>query len=78
MDGEGGGGWAKRLPSPKTCDTYPMMIKLGMVMPYLKKIQKYINHETQLLRSTEIRIFSLEINKFSYIKKYKYVLHVDA
>ena len=27
-------------PSPKICHTYPTMIKLGTVIPYLKKIQK--------------------------------------
>ena len=32
-----GGGGAKSPPRPKT---YPTMIKLGAVIPYLKKIQK--------------------------------------
>ena len=27
-------------PSPKICHTYPAMMKLGIVIPYLKKIQK--------------------------------------
>ena len=36
---EGGGG-AKRHPLPKICHTYPTMIKLGTVIPYLKEIQK--------------------------------------
>ena len=30
----------KDLPLPKICHTYPKMIKLGTVIPYLKKIQK--------------------------------------
>ena len=34
-----GGGWAK-CPLPKICQTYPTMITLGTVIPYLKKIQK--------------------------------------
>ena len=34
-----GGEGAKRL-LPKTCHTYPTMVKLGTVIPYLKKIQK--------------------------------------
>ena len=30
----------KKAPIPKTCHTYPTMMKLGTVIPYLKKIQK--------------------------------------
>ena len=37
--GEEGGG-AKKPSLPKICHTYPTMIKLGTVLPYLKKIQK--------------------------------------
>ena len=35
-------GWGGKKPSPlpKTCLTCPTMIKLGPVIPYLKKIQK--------------------------------------
>ena len=33
-------GGAKRLLLPKICHTYPTMMKLGTVTPYLKKIQK--------------------------------------
>ena len=35
--GEGG---SKRPSLQKTCRTYPTMIKLGKVIPYLKKIQE--------------------------------------
>ena len=34
------GGGAKRPPLPKICHTYPTMMKLGTVIPYLKKVQK--------------------------------------
>ena len=34
--GEGG----KKVPLPKICHTYPTMMKLGTVIPYLKKIQE--------------------------------------
>ena len=34
--GEGG----KKYPLPKICRTYPTMVKLGTVIPDLKKIQK--------------------------------------
>ena len=30
----------KKVPLPKICHTYPLMIKLGISIPYLKKIQK--------------------------------------
>ena len=30
----------KKAPLPKICHTYPIMMKLGIVIPYLKKIQK--------------------------------------
>ena len=35
--GERGG---KKAPLPKNCHTYPTMMKLGTVIPNLKKIQK--------------------------------------
>ena len=37
-----GQGWgrAKRPPVSKICNTYPKMMKLGTVIPYLKEIQK--------------------------------------
>ena len=43
--GWGGGRGAKRPPLPKICHTYPTMIKLDPVIPYLKKIQKI--HESR-------------------------------
>ena len=33
-------GGSKKAPIPKICHRYPTMMKLGMVIPYLKKIQK--------------------------------------
>ena len=36
----GGGGVGAKGPFPKICQTYPTMMKLGTVIPYLKKIQK--------------------------------------
>ena len=42
--GEGGG---QKVPLPKICHTYPAMMKLRTVIPYLKKIQKtYESHDT--------------------------------
>ena len=49
-------------------------MKLGSIIPYLKKIQKDMNHVMHPLSSTDIRISS-EIDKFCYIKKFRYKLH---
>ena len=72
-------GWVggKKLPPPrpKHLSHVSGMMKLGTGMPYLKAIQKYRNHVTHLLISADISIFSLEIRKFCYIKKYRYRLH---
>ena len=57
------------------CHTYPTIMKLGTIISYLKKTQKYMNHVTHLLSSAGISIFSSEIGKFCYIKKYRYELH---
>ena len=43
-----GGGGPKR-PIPKICNTYPTMMKLGTLIPYLEKIQKiYKSRDTPL------------------------------
>ena len=45
--GFGGGG--KKAPLPKICHTYPTMMKLEKVKPYLKKFQAlYESRETPL------------------------------
>ena len=41
-----GVGGKKVLPLSKICHRYPTLMKLGAVIPYLKKIQKYKNHVT--------------------------------
>ena len=33
-------GWVKRSPLSKICHTYPTLMKLGTLIPYLKRIQK--------------------------------------
>ena len=33
-------GWGKNSPLPKICHTYPTVIKLGTIIPYLKRFQK--------------------------------------
>ena len=43
------GGGGKKAPLPKICRTFPTMMKLSTVIPYLKKFQKlYESHNTLL------------------------------
>ena len=78
-DREEEGGRQKDLPSPKPV-THPTMKKLGTVVPYLKKIEKNLNHVTHLLSSASISIFSLEISNswflilFTFFKSLKVFL----
>ena len=47
---------------PKICFTYPTMMKLSTVIPYLKKIKKtYESRVTHLLTSADNNIFSPEM-----------------
>ena len=52
---------------PKISHAY-LTIKLGKVIPYLRKIQKPINHVMRPFCSASISIFSPEISNFCYIK----------
>ena len=65
-----------KSPPPLTniCHTYPTMMKLGTVIPYLQKIQRIYESRDTSLESADIRIFSPEVCKFCYIKKYRYSL----
>ena len=63
---------------PKTCQTYPTMLKLSTVIAYLKNIQINISHITHHLSSADIGIYSLEISNFCYIDKYKCWLHFNT
>ena len=69
---------AKRTPFLKICHAYPTMIKLGTVIPYLKRSKKHINHVIHPLSSADFGIFSPEIIKFCNIKKYRYRLNFDT
>ena len=60
--GEGGGGVegkrrGQKAHFHKIFPAYPKMMKLDRVIPYLKKIQKYINHVRHSLISADISIF---------------------
>ena len=56
---------SKKAPIPKIYHTYPTVMKLGTVIPYLKKIQKYKNDVTHSLSSTEISIFQWKFRMFA-------------
>ena len=45
----GGGGGAKRPPFRKICQTSPTIMKLGTVIPYLRKIQKIYESRDTIL-----------------------------
>ena len=51
-------GWGdtKKGPLPKPCHTYPTMVELGAVMPYLRRIQNNINQVTHIWNSTDTSI----------------------
>ena len=74
----GGGEEGKKASLPKICHTYPTMMKLGIVITYLKKNQKIYESSNTLLQFSWRRHFLPKINRFSYIKKYKYRLQFDT
>ena len=72
-------GWgSKKSPLPKICSTYPKMMKLGTVIPYLKKIQKIYESRGTPPEFCWHQYFSPEISKCYYIKNYRYRLHLDT
>ena len=54
---------------------YPTMMKLGTVIPYLRKTQKIYESCDTPLELCWYQHFSSEISKFCYIRKYKYRLY---
>ena len=72
-----GWGMAKR-PLSKICHLYLAMMKLGTVIPYLKKIQKIYESRDTPLDFCWHQHFLTEISKFCYTKKYRYRLHFDT
>ena len=59
--------WQKASSLPKICHAYPTMMKLGAIIPYLKKIQKtYKSHDTPLGFSWHQRFFTGNQQFFLY------------
>ena len=71
-------GGGKEAPLPKICHTYPAIMKISTVLPYLKKIQKIYESMRHPLSSADISIFSPEINKFYHIKKCRHRFYIDT
>ena len=82
QDGHFGGcsrmGGQKGSPLPKVCHTYPTMMKIGTVIPYVKKIQKIYESRDTPPTSTDISNYSPKISKFCYMKKYRSRLHFST
>ena len=54
-------------------------MKLGIVIPFLKKLHKiYESRVTPPMSYADVSIFSPVINKFCYVKKYRYRMHFDT
>ena len=64
--------------APLSKITYPTMMKLGIVIPCLDKIQKIYESRDITLKFCRHQHFLPEIRKFCYIKKYKFRLHFDT
>ena len=58
-------GRGKKVPSLKSV-TRPIKVKLGTVIPYLKKIQKIFESHDTTLCSADISFLSSEISNFCY------------
>ena len=54
------------------------MVKLGTVIPYLKKIQKVYESRNTPFEFCRNQHFLPEISNFCYMKKYRYRLHFNT
>ena len=62
----------------KIFHTYPTMMKLGTIIPYLNKIQKYKKHGTDHVSTADINNIPSKIRKFCFIMKYRYISHFNT
>ena len=69
-------GAAKRPPSLKSVNFYND--ETWQLYFTLRRSKKYKNHLTHPLTSANISIFSPELTKFCYIKKYRYRLYFST
>ena len=67
----GWGDWVwQKVPLPKICGTSPVAIKLGIVIPYPKKIQKICESRDLPLSSADISIFHWKSANFAISRKW--------
>ena len=71
-------GVVEKAPSIKSVTHILQWWNLAELYLSQRRFKKYMNHVTNSLRSADISIFSPEISKFCYIKKFKYTLHFDT
>ena len=62
-----GAAWPKRSLFPKILHAHPVTMKLGTVIPYLKKSENIMNHVKHPLDFADISIFSPELSNFCYV-----------
>ena len=74
------GSGCRNAPSPllKICHTYPKMIKLSTVIPYLTKIQNIYKSRDIPIKFCWHQYFFTKIGNLSYVKKYRYRLHFNT
>ena len=72
---DGGG---KKAPLSRICHKYPTMMKLGTLIPNLKKVQKIYKSRVTPLEFCWYQHFLPEIRKFCHIKKYIYRFYFDT
>ena len=72
------GGGGKKASSIKSVTMISYNDETWQLYFSQRRFRKYMNHVTHPLSSADINIFSPEISKSCYIKKYGYRLHFDA
>ena len=68
----------KGLPCLKSVTHILQWWNLAQLYLTQRRSKKYMNHVTHRLSSADISIFSPEISKLCYIKKYRYRLYFDT
>ena len=76
--GVGGGGEAKSSPSLKSSTHILQWWNLAQLYLNLKCFKKFMNHVAHPLSSADSCIYSTEISKLHYIKKYRYRMNFDT
>ena len=72
------GGGAKKAPPLKSVSHISYNDETWQLYLTQRRSKKYMSYVTYSLSSADISIFSPGIDKFSYIKKYRYRLHFNT